>query len=843
MLDARWRHALLLLLLTALALWPRWDRLQYVTFRGDQAWSINRALDFVLNGDVPLTGIRSSVGTAQGALEIWLLALPVTINPDPAFVTGFVGLLQVGAVLLTYLLGTRYFGAGVGALAAFSYAINPWAINYARRIWTQDMLPLFAALFILCLFLAAVERKRWAFPAACGLMAALFLLHPAAVIYAPLLLAVALLWGREWGWRSLLAGPLVGLLLMAPYLYADAQTGYSSLNTYLALASQGGPEATAPGLDLSFIDALPTLASGANFPMGQGDGFAGEWRLPDLRSQHALLTVLMYAGLFVCGWRAWRALRRDWLEREGRAYLLPLLWYVLPVLLSTRNSVGSANLSYFLIFYPLQFMLVALSLKELTMLLSRLAPGTGAKGPISERVGAKSISQDTWFIGLALAMAVWVLQPQLMLYQRYLDYVQHNGPRGDHGVPLLYQQSALQAAKRLAGAEQPLLLYYGSGSQGKALAYLARPELELRRIDANLGPVLPADLSEGSIVIVGPEDEAAFDLQPGGQTQRLLPALAALGYREELEAAVTGADGTAYFRLFRQAPAPADGLPAGFTAVPAGPSLPGGLRLIGYSLPAEARSGEPAPLALLWSVEGDLERYRDSGEVFLLYAHLVDELGAVVGNQESDPFVSDSWRKGDRLTTTGVLDSSVWEAPAVLWLEAGGFRRYGRETLPWRDASGSETPAARYGPMRLLEAAPATAQQPLALSFGGVLQLDGYSLAEPALPAGGDLEINLHWRALQAPARDYKVSVQILDADGRLRAQHDSLPAEGRYPTRYWRAGEQVSDLHRLALPAELMAGQYQLQVVVYGADNAARLPVDGGAATSAPLGTLRLVR
>lgn len=108
-----------------LALWLRWDRPQFVTFRGDQAWSINRALDFVAHGDFPLTGIRSSIGTTQGPIEIYLLALPVALDPNPAVAIAFVGLLQVFAVVSTYFFAGRYFGRGVGLSAALLYAVNP----------------------------------------------------------------------------------------------------------------------------------------------------------------------------------------------------------------------------------------------------------------------------------------------------------------------------------------------------------------------------------------------------------------------------------------------------------------------------------------------------------------------------------------------------------------------------------------------------------------------------------------------------------------------------------------------------------------------------------------------
>ena len=65
-------------------------------------------------------------------------------------------------------------------------------------------------------------------------------------------------------------------------------------------------------------------------------------------------------------------------------------------------------------------------------------------------------------------------------------------------------------------------------------------------------------------------------------------------------------------------------------------------------------------------------------------------------------------------------------------------------------------------------------------------------------------------------AGDWVVSVQLLDAAGRLVAQHDAPPAGGDYPTSAWRADEVVLDRHRLALPANLPPGEYTVALVVY---------------------------
>jgi hypothetical protein len=68
------------------------------------------------------------------------------------------------------------------------------------------------------------------------------------------------------------------------------------------------------------------------------------------------------------------------------------------------------------------------------------------------------------------------------------------------------------------------------------------------------------------------------------------------------------------------------------------------------------------------------------------------------------------------------------------------------------------------------------------------------------------------------------VFVHLLDADGRLVAQHDGPPMEGRYPATAWLPGDVVPDVHRITLGPDTPAGTYQLQVGMYGWPSLERL-------------------
>ena len=98
--------------------------------------------------------------------------------------------------------------------------------------------------------------------------------------------------------------------------------------------------------------------------------------------------------------------------------------------------------------------------------------------------------------------------------------------------------------------------------------------------------------------------------------------------------------------------------------------------------------------------------------------------------------------------------------------------------------------------------------------FGESIRLDSFAAAEPV--PGEPWDVTLFWEALERPAKDYTVFVHLLDGEGQVVAAHDGMPLDDRFPTSAWRPGIVVPDTHALALPADLAAGEYQLNTGMF---------------------------
>ncbi|GEM_PF-3301288 len=136
----------------------------------------------------------------------------------------------------------------------------------------------------------------------------------------------------------------------------------------------------------------------------------------------------------------------------------------------------------------------------------------------------------------------------------------------------------------------------------------------------------------------------------------------------------------------------------------------------------------------------------------------------------------------------------------------------------------------------VIEFVPLTPAHDTSIQFGDTMVLKGYRLQPAQLAPGDTAQVMLFWQARTAMSVAATMSVQLLDQSGRLIAQNDSPPQNGRAPTTSWQTFEVIPDIHTMRLPAALPAGIYTIGVAVYPSTGGPRLPVRGVPAALAPL-------
>lgn len=147
----------------------------------------------------------------------------------------------------------------------------------------------------------------------------------------------------------------------------------------------------------------------------------------------------------------------------------------------------------------------------------------------------------------------------------------------------------------------------------------------------------------------------------------------------------------------------------------------------------------------------------------------------------------------------------------------------------------------------------ASAPQPAAIVFGDKIKLTGFSYGGVSTPQTPDVNaplvapdskvwVVLLWQLVTPANANYKVSVQIRDAEGRLAAQDDRMLINDQHlDTLWWKPNKTVINVYTPELGADVKPGEYTVNVIVY--DPQAKIPLLVGSNFSFQIGTLRIIQ
>jgi mannosyltransferase len=123
---------------------------------------------------------------------------------------------------------------------------------------------------------------------------------------------------------------------------------------------------------------------------------------------------------------------------------------------------------------------------------------------------------------------------------------------------------------------------------------------------------------------------------------------------------------------------------------------------------------------------------------------------------------------------------------------------------------------------------PTSPGTPMDIRLDESVRLQGYDLPETVWRPGDVVPLTLFWSATVPLPERYKVFVHLIDAAGTLVGQTDMEPHTGFRPTPTWVPGEALIDRYGVALPSDIVPGDYTLHVGMYRFSGE-RLPVTKG--------------
>jgi hypothetical protein len=358
----RFASRLALLLILLLAAYLRLNHLDWTEFKLDEAHLSQLAYDMARHGQIPLTGIGSSVGIVNPPLAAWLLAIPYAVSASPIVATGFIAGLNVLAVLACYGLARRLFAASgdrawiAASAAALLFAAAPWAIIHSRKVWAQDLLSPLVMLWAWFGYRAFVEGKRGSLIGHGLLLAASIQLHYSALYLIPVSAVWFLAFARRVKWQAVLATGLMFVAAFAPFFIADAGRGWPSVTRLTAMLQQ-------PVIvDDSTLHLAWITTTGQEIHSLAGPQEFENYRAQIIPADGLLLFegALVIGGLLLALIEASRSLsslsERAWSPRGAIGWWLAA-WLIAPIVMQIGHRTPVYP-HYFIILYPVQFLLI-----------------------------------------------------------------------------------------------------------------------------------------------------------------------------------------------------------------------------------------------------------------------------------------------------------------------------------------------------------------------------------------------------------------------------------------------------------------------------------------------------
>lgn len=243
------------------------------------------------------------------------------------------------------------------------------------------------------------------------------------------------------------------------------------------------------------------------------------------------------------------------------------------------------------------------------------------------------------------------------------------------------------------------------------------------------------------------------------------------------------------------------------------------IRLVDYEIvERQAKPGDLVHVRLTW------ESLARSSRNWSVFVHLEDTAQVLAGQRDMYPgqglIATQDLPAGKRWTDEIVIPISASAyAPEKLKVKVGLYD-YASCPFPCErmvTSSGQDSV--------VLQTIELTTQNsdlpnPVAVNFSDELALVGYELSSRLVQAGDSITVTLYWQGLREMTTNYSVSVQILDSEGGNFGQRDSWPMEGLFPTSAWSPNHEVIDPYLLTINEDTVPGVYNLQVVVYAAND-----------------------
>ena len=204
-------------------------------WKADEQWTYEKAHETGASGTFPASGMQSGGGIVNPGLSLGIFALIASFSNDPLSMNRVVQLINIAAILCFLWFALTKIKSQERQIWLYGIAlasVSPLAVLFARKIWAQDLLPVFSFLVLLGNF----NRHKSAGAFLWGLSGALIgQIHLSGFFFAAGIFVFTLLHDRynkiKFNWLPWLAGSALGSITIVLWLiYMLEQPQFTRFN-------------------------------------------------------------------------------------------------------------------------------------------------------------------------------------------------------------------------------------------------------------------------------------------------------------------------------------------------------------------------------------------------------------------------------------------------------------------------------------------------------------------------------------------------------------------------------------------------------------------------------------
>lgn len=339
---------------------------EYMTFLGDEGRDVLIVKRMLVDHKFTLLGPTASVGGFFLGPIYYYFMLPFLWlwRLDPTGPAVMVALFGVVTIYLVFRVGRDFFSESVGLIAASLYAVSPLVIAYSRSSWNPNLVPFFSLILVYFLWrVVACDKPKDLFWIGLSLGIGLQL-HYLFIFLFGVVIFWFFIYGRKRRYLPYYGLGLLGLMLgFSPFLAFEIRKGFPNTVSIIKFLLAGKETGFNASIFLANLTNIPFRLFGRlvlRIPEGQVWNNYPRWQI-NMWIAGTCFSLYLSLGLLAHYLLKGRKLFQGF--RAG--IILLIIWFM--VILGLFAFYKRAIYDYYFgIFWALPFLLVALSLWQLS---------------------------------------------------------------------------------------------------------------------------------------------------------------------------------------------------------------------------------------------------------------------------------------------------------------------------------------------------------------------------------------------------------------------------------------------------------------------------------------------